>query len=233
MGNFIKKNIIRKVVNRLRRYYQQVITILSFRKRRLSSCSIICNNCIGGFIYSDLQLKFNSPTINLQIKPSDFLKFIANLNEYLSYNVEEVASPPIEEFQKLGGETIDFPVGRIGDILIFFQHYQSFDFAKAKWNERKQRINHKRLYFILVDTGCSCDEIKAFFALPGKKLFITANPTAAAIAPDETVFMKTKPNDKSWFENDPDDELNRPYYKIIDYEAWLLQKASIRGLRKS
>ena len=36
--------------------------------------SIICSNCIGGEIYHDLGMKFYSPTINLWMSESDFLK---------------------------------------------------------------------------------------------------------------------------------------------------------------
>lgn len=218
------KNVLLKTVKRFRQYVHRAISLCNADNRKLSQCSLICNNCIGGFIYSDLQLKFNSPTINLQIPPADFCKFINNIDKYLSYELEEVLPPPIEEFKKLGGENINFPVGKLGDILIFFQHYKNFESAKCKWEERKQRINRDRMHFILVDTFCSLEEMKTFLSCPGKKLLITSNPAAAAIAPDQTVFMKNKPDNKFWFENDPMDTLGLPYYKIFDYAAWMLDK---------
>lgn len=113
------KNVLLKTVKRFRRYVHRAISMCNADNRKLSQCSLICNNCIGGFIYSDLQLKFNSPTINLQIPPADFCKFINNIDKYLSYELEEVLPPPIEGFKKLGGENINFPVGKLGDILIF------------------------------------------------------------------------------------------------------------------
>ena len=41
--------------------------------------TILCSDCIGGVIYNDFNMRFNSPTINLYIKPSDFVKFCEKL----------------------------------------------------------------------------------------------------------------------------------------------------------
>lgn len=46
--------------------------------------SILASNCIGGEIYHDLGLPFNSPTINLWMHQNDFLEFIKNLDFYLA-----------------------------------------------------------------------------------------------------------------------------------------------------
>lgn len=50
-------------------------------KLRNFSPTIISNNCCAGFIYHDLGLKFNSPTINLTVK--NFPLFIQYLEHYL------------------------------------------------------------------------------------------------------------------------------------------------------
>ena len=48
-------------------------------------------------------------------------------------------------------------------------HYDSFEEAKIKWIERRNRINWDNLYFIMCDRdGCTLNEIKAFDALPYK-----------------------------------------------------------------
>lgn len=36
--------------------------------------SLLSSNCLGGFILHDLGLRFNSPFINLWLKPGDFIK---------------------------------------------------------------------------------------------------------------------------------------------------------------
>ncbi len=205
--------------NKMRHIY----FILSGRQRRLAQYSIICNNCIGGNLYHYLQLQFKSPTINLQLAPADYIKLIRNLAYYSEIEPEEVAVPPIEKFRKLGGSTIDFPVGKLDDLTIFFQHYKSFEEAKAKWNERKARINYEKLCFIMVDTSCTKQEIEDFLSVPGKKLLVTDNPISASIMPQCTVFMKDKPENKYWFEEDSCDILKRPYYRKFDYAKWLLK----------
>ena len=38
--------------------------------------SIIASNCNGTFLLHDLGMKFNSPFVNLWMKPDDFIKFL-------------------------------------------------------------------------------------------------------------------------------------------------------------
>ena len=41
--------------------------------------SLISSNCNGGFMLHDLGLQFRSPTVNLWIPPSDFIRFLRDL----------------------------------------------------------------------------------------------------------------------------------------------------------
>lgn len=96
----------------------------------LSNSVIICNNCIGGFLYSDFSQEFLSPTINLQIEAGGFLKLCANLEEYLSDELIEDKNPKNEKiFKKWNSHP--FPIAHLKDIKIFFQHYHSFSEAKS------------------------------------------------------------------------------------------------------
>jgi uncharacterized protein (DUF1919 family) len=56
--------------------------------------SIISNTCIGSVISSDLGLRFLSPTVNLYIKPSDFVTFLQNIDFYLSQELSQVYGGP-------------------------------------------------------------------------------------------------------------------------------------------
>ena len=106
--------------------------------------SLFTNNCLAGFIYHDLGLQFLSPTINLRIKPKEFIEFVSDLKYYLNQEIKEV-------------KNIDssIPVGIIdGDdnhnsITINFDHYSNFEEANKKWNERKARINYNNVYVIM------------------------------------------------------------------------------------
>lgn len=116
------------------------------RKRiKNTDFTIISNNCTAGFIYHDLGLKFNTPTINLFFKTEQYISFIRDLKYYLN-------CPLI----KVNKKNVSYPVGMLKsnnknkeNIYIYFNHYDSFSKAKEKWNERKKRINFDNICFIL------------------------------------------------------------------------------------
>ena len=101
--------------------------------------TILAPTCIAGVIYHELGVQFLSPTINLWMYDKDFLKFVHNLDEYLSYELRFVSG-------------IDpTPTAFCGDILIHFNHYQTDEDARSKWEERKTRINRDNLFIIMAD----------------------------------------------------------------------------------
>jgi len=122
--------------------------------------TIICSNCIGGIIYNNLGLKFQSPTINLWIPESDFIKLISNLKEYL------------QEDLLLAGYQEGYPLGLLKDITIHFNHYDTFEEAKEKWNERKRRINFDNLNIMMSDRGLSIEDLKRLQDIHCKRLII-------------------------------------------------------------
>lgn len=124
--------IIRKIYRKFNRYF--------LRKRlKNKDFTILAPTCIAGVIYHELGCKFLSPTINLWMYDKDFLKFIHNLKDYLSYELEFVDGID------------DTPTAYLNDILIHFNHYHSNEEAKQKWDERKKRINYDNLYIIMAD----------------------------------------------------------------------------------
>lgn len=116
--------------------------------------TIISNNCSGAYLYHDFGMRFDSPTILLQILPSEFPKFCKNLKEYMSYDLKEYENHSKdhakEMFYLLGGNNPYFPVGLLGDIAILFQHYKTFEEAKEKWNIRKQRMDYEHIGYVFV-----------------------------------------------------------------------------------
>ena len=116
--------------------------VLKLRKRiKNKSVSIISNNCIGGILYHDLGLKFNSPTINTLIYGDEFIEFINNLKEYM--NCELVYDETSKEY----------PIGVLSSIdkktiHIHFLHNNTFEEAKSNWNRRKGRIDYNNLFII-------------------------------------------------------------------------------------
>lgn len=115
-------------------------------KRRLknNNFSILCNSCIGGSMYHRLGLEFLTPTINLSIKPKDFIKFLNNIDFYLS-----------QEFVEIQNDKW-WPAGMLGDIKVDFVHYKTFQEGVEAWNRRKERLNFSNLYIVIRDIHNNC-----------------------------------------------------------------------------
>ncbi len=101
--------------------------------------TIFSCNCWGGSCYHYMGLEFLSPTINLFFEPSEYNKFLAELDYYLSLSLQFVEMKFQTELQR------DYPVGRLGDIRLYFNHYVNFEQAEECWERRKKRINMDNL----------------------------------------------------------------------------------------
>ena len=118
--------MVSKFIEFYRKIYRNKIN--KKRKKLLTNTNptIITRNCTGGVILNELNLKFNTPTINLFIEHVDFLEYLSHLMEY--------SNGLLIEKENSG---YDFPVGILkceyGEVNIFFMHYHSFEEAKAKW----------------------------------------------------------------------------------------------------
>lgn len=129
--------------------------------------TIIASNCIGTFMYYDMKLRFNSPTINLSFDMNDYVRFLENLHWYLEQPVVPCAD-----------DRFDYPCGMVGDVEIRFNHYKTFEEAVVKWNERRQRIDWDNLFIIGIDGDeCTYDSLRRFDALPyPNKVIFTHKP---------------------------------------------------------
>ena len=118
-------------------------------------------NCIGGIVYHDCKARFLTPTIDLYFTPSDFLRFVRDLDYYLKQ------TPVIEMGEK-------FPIGTLGDIKIYFMHYHSVEEALNKWEERKKRINRNKIFVIMVERdGFTKEDYEFFQKVSYPKLLFT------------------------------------------------------------
>lgn len=148
-------------MDRLINFRRQIVSNIFRRKVDVKDISIISMNCIGGIVYHDCHQEFLSPTINLFFLPSDFIKFVSNLEYYLSL------TPNI----KMGD---DYPIGQIDDIKIFFMHYTSCEDALEKWEKRKKRVNYDKIFIIMVERdGFSKEDFENFKKLKYPKILFT------------------------------------------------------------
>lgn len=156
-------------------------------KKRLKNKkpTIISSDCVGGIIYNNLGLEFKSPTINLHFSKDDFFEFVCDLKNYLSCELLEVID---------SGKP--YPVGKLTNgnktILVNFTHYNSFNEAKEKWNNRKKRIDFSNIYIIQILPKASAEDINIFDSLPYEnKMLITANnPTGSKNVVLHDIFLK-------------------------------------------
>lgn len=135
-----------------------------FKRRKLKNTTptIISSNCNGEFWYYDMKLKFLSPTINLSFDMNDYVKMLGNLRWYMEQPIL-----PYEDSR------FEFPTGKLADIEIRFNHYNSFDEAVAKWEERKKRINWDNLFILGIDgDNCTYKTMQCFDKLPYKNKVI-------------------------------------------------------------
>jgi len=116
--------------------------------------SLISSNCIGGRLYGLAGEMYLSPTVGLWFMPADFIEFVGNLSAYLEKPLQYDAEATLQ---------VGYPVGRLGQLRLFFQHYPSFDFARAKWVQRSKRVNLAKVVAIFTDRdGASEQDAVAF-----------------------------------------------------------------------
>lgn len=152
----MKNYYINATIHKVRAIFRSI-------KLKNKDLTIICNNCVGGVLYNDYNMQFRSPTINLYLSTSDYLKFCKNINFYKEQKLIQIENDR------------SFPVGLLYDIKIYFMHYQTFDEAKDAWYRRFNRINNDNLCFILVQgDDCKEKEIREFlsFQAKGKKILL-------------------------------------------------------------
>lgn len=138
------------------------------KKLKNMNPTIITSDCFGGYVYHNLGLKFNSPTINLFFSKEDFIIFVNNLEGFFSKELVEVKE-----------SLVNYPVGQLeynGKIIkINFMHYNTFEEAKMKWDERKKRVDYSNIFIIqLIAEGVTDKDIIEFDKLPYKnKMLVT------------------------------------------------------------
>lgn len=125
--------------------------------------TIIASNCWGGLTYNLLSLRFNSPTINMYFSSMDYLKFCFNLKQYLTEKLV------LQGYQR--GAYEKTPICKCGDILLYFNHYPSFEDAVNAWERRKARMNFNNMLFMHYSEDM--DICRKFLTLPAPKILFS------------------------------------------------------------
>ena len=149
-------NVLTKPLQMIRACRREQFLKTQREKLKNKNISVIASNCNGAMILHDLKLPFNSPFVNLWIKPHDYVKMCRSLKHYME-----------SELVFIEQDEYDYPVALLDDIHIYFQHYQTEEEAGEKWQERVKRIDYDHLYFLFTDRdGCTEEDLTAFDRLP-------------------------------------------------------------------
>lgn len=181
---------------------------------RDKNISIISNNCMGGLICHEYDMKFLSPTVNLQFPYMDFVYFCNSLREHINMELKE-CPPLIEEFSALGGGDVDFPCGILGDVRILFQHYKSFQEAQFAWSRRCKRILYDRIFVLFYTQGVIDEQVlNGFKSIKYHKIMLSDQKH---IVNGKDILYFSTPDGKEWWEIDNKHFNKRYYYDRINW----------------
>lgn len=132
------------VLRQLRNEYRNIMFLSKQRKRLVNKdICLIASNCNGAMILHDLRLQFKSPFVNLWLRPKDFIKLLSSLREYMGYDLKFTTE-----------EEIEYPVGLLKDIKIYFQHYRQKKRQKQNgMNGRSEWTMINCLFYLQIEMG--------------------------------------------------------------------------------
>lgn len=149
--------------------------------------SIIANNCWGGVVYHLLRMQFQSPFINMFVTDKDYIKLLKNLPLLKEEKIEFEKWNWQPEFKK------EYPVYKLGDLRLYFNHYFSKEEAEMKWYERLKRINWDNLFIMMYTEDISI--AKQFDKLDFKRK-VCFVPFECDL---KSTYTPTKPNESTEF----------------------------------
>ncbi|MEG0578089.1 MAG: DUF1919 domain-containing protein [Bacilli bacterium] len=214
------KRLINYIKSKIKIFFKKVL-----KSPLKNDCIILSNNCIAALLYNDYCMKFNSPTINLQIMPDEFVRFCGNLRFYLNSDLVEDKNIDMNIYKDFHREGNPFPIAKLEDITIYFQHYDTFEDAKLAWSRRCNRVlkmveDGYTVNVILIVKSCSKEMENNFSILPIKsKKIITLDEQDESSAER----IKGLRGDDDWYSFMPGFTLKK-YYEQINFIEWLKKK---------
>lgn len=207
--------IFSKLYEHLKNKYIRFLGYFKKRKLKTEDFSIISNNCFGGIFYRDNAIPYKSPTCGIVIMAEDYIKFIYNLDYYLSIDSMEQLSVEQSKYKDfLDDIKYTGLIGKLDDIEIILMHYNNFNEAVDKWNRRKKRINKDRIIYKFNDQNlCTYEHLKKFAEFPAKnKICFTAKKYDNI----ETIQMKEYEN-MDYVQKDTNERHYKKYFDFYKY----------------
>lgn len=147
--------LLKRITNKINHYLRDSYNQKNRLRLTNTSPTVISSNCTGGFMLHDLNLRFNSPFVNLYLTPKEFIRYLSNMDFYRNQPLEFIQTEK------------NYPVGKLADLTIHFMHYHNEQDAAKKWQERTARMNLDNLFIIMTDRdGCTYEDLVEFDRLP-------------------------------------------------------------------
>lgn len=204
--------LLKRITNKLNSYLRKAFNRKNKQRLQNHSPTIIASNCTGGFIAHDLGLRFNSPFINLYLKPKDFIRYLANMSFYQQQSLTFIETDK------------NYPVAKLADIEIHFMHYHSPQDAMEKWQQRTARINPDNLFIIMTERdGCDYQDLIDFDKLPFQHKVVFTHkdyPEIQSAFKIKDCISENKVGDLFEYSG----LTGKRYYDQFDYVSWFNQK---------
>lgn len=123
-------------------------------------------NCWAGLLYHRLRFPFRSPIVNMFIPEKDYIRFLRTPETYMKSELE---------FKEIGYDKYlgrEYPVALCQDIELHLNHYDDFSVAKKKWEQRRVRINWKRIIAMMYTEDREIAEEFSVLPYPQKMCFV-------------------------------------------------------------
>lgn len=144
-----------------------------YRKSRLinTDFTIISNNCWAGICYEYYGLPKLSPTVGLYFFADEYIKFLNNLERYLSIDLRFINVHDSKYCKALiDKKQSNVPIGILDDVEIVFLHYKDAIIAREKWQRRVERVNwNNMIYKFSYMNNCTSGHIHAFENICSKR----------------------------------------------------------------
>lgn len=203
-----------KIRSAINKYHRRSINRELRERLQNHGMSVLSSNCVGAFILHDLNEPFNSPFVNLYVKPRDFIRYLQNMPHY---HQQTLAFKPADK---------PYPVGWLDDIPIHFMHYYSAQEAQEKWETRLKRLDLNNLFIVMTDKdgteGVTYQDLVDFDNLPFKNKVVFTHkpyPELASACYIQGFENETQVGDIFEFSG----WNGKKYYDQFDYVAWFNQ----------
>ncbi|RED44941.1 DUF1919 domain-containing protein [Seonamhaeicola aphaedonensis] len=155
------------VKRKIRKTFQEVYSKKDINELGDKPFVIISNNCWGGSAYQWYKREYNTPFVGLFFYGACYMKLLKNFDYYIK---QELTFIPKSKYPDIGKS---YPIGLLDDIEIHFEHFNSNEEAKKKWDRRRDRMlkvkNKDRYFFKICDRELTTkDDLVEFHNLPYK-----------------------------------------------------------------